>query len=58
MEEFVNIIGTVGFPIFACCVMFWQNNKLQETLKDLTVTLEKMRVEFVKKGKEESEIDN
>lgn len=52
MEEIISMIGTLGFPIFACCVMFWQNSKLQDTLKDLTVTLEKMRVEFSKKGEE------
>lgn len=41
-----NFIGSVGFPIFACCVMFWQNNKLQATLKDLAITLEKMRIKI------------
>ena len=37
-----NFIGTVGFPIFACCMMFVQNNKLQDTLKDISVTMQKM----------------
>lgn len=27
MEEIVNIISTVGFPIFACCALFWMNDK-------------------------------
>lgn len=35
-------IGTLGFPIFACCMMFVQNNKLQDTLKDISVTMQKM----------------
>lgn len=32
-------IGSVGFPIVACCVMFYQNSKLQDTLKEMTGTL-------------------
>lgn len=45
-NEITQLIGAFGFPIFACCVMFYQNNKLQETLKDLAVTLEKMRMKI------------
>ena len=37
-----SFIGTLGFPIFACCMMFMQNNKLQDTLKDISVTMQKM----------------
>lgn len=35
-----TLISTVGFPIAACCVMFYQNSKLQETLQDVTVTMQ------------------
>ena len=38
----IQAISTVGFPIVACCVMFMQNNKLQDTLKDISVTMQKM----------------
>ena len=38
----IQAISTVGFPIAACCVMFLQNNKLQDTLKDISVTMQKM----------------
>lgn len=38
----IQAISTVGFPIAACCVMFFQNNKLQDTLKDISVTMQKM----------------
>ena len=38
----IQAISTVGFPIAACCVMFMQNNKLQDTLKDISVTMQKM----------------
>ena len=37
-----QLIGSVGFPIAACCVMFIQNNKLQQTLSDLSKTLSSM----------------
>lgn len=37
-----TLIGSVGFPIAACCVMFYQNSKLQETLAKLSETLSAM----------------
>lgn len=42
VSELIQIISTVGFPIFACCVMFYQNNSLQKTLGDIQVTMQKM----------------
>lgn len=42
VNAITTLIGTVGFPIAACCVMFFQNNKLQDTLKDISVTMQKM----------------
>ena len=42
VNEIITIISTVGFPIFACCVMFWQNNNLQKTLSDIQITMQKM----------------
>ena len=38
----VSLIGSVGFPIAACCVMFMQNSKMQETLQELVKTLTTM----------------
>lgn len=47
MEETVqlisNFISSVGFPIVACCLMFWQNSKLQETLSHNTETLAELK---------------
>ena len=37
----INVISSVGFPIFACCVMFTQTNKLQDTLKEISFTMQK-----------------
>lgn len=42
MNAISSFIGSVGFPIFACCMMFVQNNKLQDTLKEISITMQKM----------------
>ena len=42
IQVFAQIVSSVGFPIAACCVMFFQNNKLQDTLKEIAVTMQKM----------------
>ena len=43
VNELVTTISTVGFPIAACCcLMFMKNNKLQDTLKDISVTMQKI----------------
>lgn len=44
----VQAIATVGFPIAACCVMFWQNSKLQSTLTDIALAMQKMSDELDK----------
>ena len=40
MTAITTLISSVGFPIAACCVMFYQNGKMQETLKDVSVTMQ------------------
>ena len=42
INTITQLIGSVGFPIAACCVMFVQNNKLQQTLSELSKTLSTM----------------
>ncbi len=39
MQELVNIIQSVGFPIAACVALYVQQNKLTTTLSKLTETL-------------------
>lgn len=34
MENIIQIIQTLGFPIAVAVAMFWQNNKLQEQHKE------------------------
>lgn len=43
IADVITAISTVGFPIVACCAMFWLMNRNNETIKDLTVTLAEMR---------------
>ena len=37
--DFISAIGSVGFPIVACCALFWLYDK---TITKLTATLERM----------------
>ena len=39
INEFVNIINNVGFPIFVCIYLVKNNEKLVNSITDLTVTL-------------------
>ena len=41
-----QLIGSVGFPIAACVVMWFQNDKLQKTLADISVAMQKMADEM------------
>lgn len=34
-----QLVGSVGFPIAACCVMWYQNGKMQETLANISSTM-------------------
>lgn len=38
-----DFISTMGFPIFACCYMFWLNNKLTETFNELKDAINDLR---------------
>ena len=39
MDEVINLITNVGFPICCCIVLFYNNIKFTETLNNLNVTL-------------------
>lgn len=41
-EVISQIIGSVGFPIAACCVMFYQNSKMQQTLSSIATAMSSM----------------
>ena len=38
-QEIITAIGSVGFPIVACCALFYLYDK---TISELTATLDKM----------------
>lgn len=40
-QAFMTAISTVGFPIAACCVMFWYMNKQRESHQQETKELTK-----------------
>ena len=35
----VTFISSVGFPIVACCALFWQNTKMTEAINNNTAAL-------------------
>lgn len=39
MSELSSIISNVGFPIFACIIMFQQQKELNKAITDLSSTL-------------------
>ena len=42
LNDIVNIVGSVGFPIVACLFGGYMSYKLQNVILALTVTLEKL----------------
>lgn len=48
MEEWVNLISNLGFPIAVCIYLFWQNSKLTDTLGELKLVISKLVDRFDK----------
>lgn len=42
IDIITQLITSVGFPITCCMIMFYQNNKLRETLEQNTIVLTKL----------------
>ena len=42
MDEIINLITNVGFPIACCIVLFYNNSKFTEALNNLNVTLKEI----------------
>lgn len=42
MEQIIQLISNVGFPIACCIVLFMQQNKLTVTLHDISSTMSVM----------------
>lgn len=57
IDEVSTLIGNLGFPIVACCVMFYLYYQLSNTVAGLNTTIEKLYTlldERTKKGDEEA----
>ena len=52
MNELASLISSVGFPIFACSVMFMQQKELNQAIVKLTITLDSIneRIENIERG--------
>lgn len=46
VDEIVTVIGSLGFPIVACCFMAWYCVKLNETLRELSLTIKELITKF------------
>lgn len=57
MNSIVQVIGSVGFPIVACCGLFYLYNetitKITNTLDSLNKTVELLAEELKRKDNEE-----
>lgn len=42
MEQIIQLISNVGFPIACCIILFMQQNKLTNTLHDISSTMSLM----------------
>ena len=42
MEQIIQLISNVGFPIACCIVLFSQQTKLTNTLHDISTTMQLM----------------
>lgn len=53
MEELVKVISNVGFPVFACVMMFNQQKELNKTISELSSTLKTIdaRIDNIEKAR-------
>lgn len=52
MNEFMSVISNVGFPIFACVMMFQQQKELNKAIAELSATLKTIdaRIDNIENG--------
>lgn len=55
MDELVKVISNVGFPVFACIMMFNQQKELNKTIGELSSTLKTIdaRIDNIEKTRKE-----
>lgn len=54
MDDIVSLISNVGFPIACCVVLFWQNNKLRDSLDKNTNAIEEL-AKYIDRGVKDNE---
>lgn len=42
MKQIIQLISNVGFPIACCIILFMQQNRLTNTLHDISLTMSVM----------------
>lgn len=55
VQEISTLIGNLGFPIVACCVMFYLYYQLSQTVAGLNTTIEKLYTLLDERTKGEGE---
>ena len=60
MNEIVNVVSNVGFPIFACVMMFQQQKELNRAIAELSATLKTIdaRIDNIENGGKQNVISN
>ena len=53
VNTITTLISNVGFPIACCVVLFWQNNKLRDSLDKNTDAIEELSKYLTKKERDE-----
>lgn len=46
IEQISGLVGSLGFPIVACCFMAWLYVQMNETLKELTLAITELTAKF------------
>lgn len=42
IEVIKDLIGSLGFPVFACVIMFYQNQKFSQVLNNMIIEMKTM----------------
>lgn len=46
VDTIASLVGSLGFPIVACCFMGWLYVQMNDTLKELTVAITELTAKF------------
>lgn len=46
VDQFTQLVSSLGFPIVACAFMAWLYVQMNETLKELTVAITELTAKF------------